>query len=686
MKNYLIPIISVLLVTEAFAQDRRDTAETLSSVIVRSFYYNNPLSETPAAISLLNRQELNRFNNTSLVAAINTVPGIRMEERSPGSYRLNIRGSSLRAPFGVRNVKVYYNNIPFTDPGGNTFFNQLGYYNFQSLEIIKGPGSSLYGAGTGGVILINSLEEDFTKGASINFSYGSYQTVNRNFKINFGSDDFRNTVSFSQLNSEGYRNHTQLERINFNWDAGVKLSDKGKLQASLLYGDLYYQTPGALTYAQYLQNPKAARPAAGPSPSSEAARAAIYTKTFLSGFSYEHQFTSRFSNITSLYAAFSELKNPTIRNYEKRTEPHFGGRTMLQYEAGASMASLKFQAGMEFQQGLATVNVNGNVNGRPDTLQSADEFSNRQLAVFVQLISEINSQWVFSAGASINKLSVKNNRYYPLPSEVYGREYENEIAPRLAILRKLNARSSVYASVSKGFSPPSNGEILPSVGQLNYELEAETGVNYEAGFRGAVAGNRLSYDVNLFYFNLKNAITIRRDAFGAEYFVNSGITRQAGAEAYLKYRTLTAPAGFLKIFDTWASYTLNNFKYKEFQKGEDDFSGNMLPGVPRHGLSAGIDIGTKTGSSLHIIWSYTDAMMLNDANTDKAAAYQLLDIRVGQAIKFNEKLKATLFFAGNNLGNVTYGTGHDLNAFGLRYYNASPGINFTGGISVNFNY
>src|SRR5690606_34959679 len=154
-------------------------------------------------------------------------------------------------------VKVYYNNIPFTDPGGNTFFNQLGYYNFQSLEIIKGPGSSLYGAGTGGVILINSLEEDFTKGASINFSYGSYQTVNRNFKINFGSDDFRNTVSFSQLNSEGYRNHTQLERINFNWDAGAKLSDKGRLQASLLYGDLYYQTPGALTYAQYLQNPKA---------------------------------------------------------------------------------------------------------------------------------------------------------------------------------------------------------------------------------------------------------------------------------------------------------------------------------------------------------------------------------------------------------------------------------------------
>ena len=60
-----------------------------------------------------------------------------MDERSPGSYRLNIRGSSLRSPFGVRNVKIYYDGIPFTDPGGNTYLNQLGFYNIQSVEILK---------------------------------------------------------------------------------------------------------------------------------------------------------------------------------------------------------------------------------------------------------------------------------------------------------------------------------------------------------------------------------------------------------------------------------------------------------------------------------------------------------------------------------------------------------------------
>ena len=86
---------------------------------------------------------LERFSPTSLVSAVNTTPGVRMEERSPGSYRFNIRGSSLRSPFGVRNVKVYFNDIPITDPGGHTYLNQLGYYNFNSIEIIKGPGNHL---------------------------------------------------------------------------------------------------------------------------------------------------------------------------------------------------------------------------------------------------------------------------------------------------------------------------------------------------------------------------------------------------------------------------------------------------------------------------------------------------------------------------------------------------------------
>src|SRR5689334_16454030 len=100
---------------------------SLQEVVVKAFEQNRRLRDVPAAVNYVSPQALNRFAPSSLVAAVNTTPGIRMEERSPGSYRFNIRGSSLRSPFGVRNVKIYYNDLPFTDPGGHSYLNQLGF-------------------------------------------------------------------------------------------------------------------------------------------------------------------------------------------------------------------------------------------------------------------------------------------------------------------------------------------------------------------------------------------------------------------------------------------------------------------------------------------------------------------------------------------------------------------------------
>src|SRR6187200_1416089 len=175
MKHILITILllSRLIFLKA-QQPAEDSSQTLQEVTVKAYEQNRKLMQVPASIAVINKAQLLHFNNTNILPALNTNPGIRMEERSPGSYRLNIRGSSLRSPFGVRNVKTYYNDIPYTDPGGNTYLNQLSFYNIQSAEVIKGPGSSLYGAGTGGVLIIESLNENAVTGATAEYTGGSY--------------------------------------------------------------------------------------------------------------------------------------------------------------------------------------------------------------------------------------------------------------------------------------------------------------------------------------------------------------------------------------------------------------------------------------------------------------------------------------------------------------------------------
>ena len=199
MKQYVLLFFFCVAVMSMAAQETisGDSAKILEAVVVRGYEQNRRLLEISAPVSVIGKPQLERFSNTSLLPAINTAAGVRMEERSPGSYRLNIRGSSLRSPFGVRNVKVYWNNIPFTDAGGNTYLNQLSFQNVNSIEIIKGPASSIYGAGTGGAVILKSLPAAWKPGISLNYLAGSYDQQMINSSIQWGSDAVQNTLTYT---------------------------------------------------------------------------------------------------------------------------------------------------------------------------------------------------------------------------------------------------------------------------------------------------------------------------------------------------------------------------------------------------------------------------------------------------------------------------------------------------------
>ncbi|MEP0710778.1 MAG: Plug domain-containing protein, partial [Algoriphagus sp.] len=108
-----------------FVVELSEKSLNLSEITVTAFESERPLLEQSAAISLISERDFTRFNETSIVNSFNTKPGIRIEERAPASYRISIRGSSIRSPFGVRNVKVYWNEVPFTAPDGTTPLNLL---------------------------------------------------------------------------------------------------------------------------------------------------------------------------------------------------------------------------------------------------------------------------------------------------------------------------------------------------------------------------------------------------------------------------------------------------------------------------------------------------------------------------------------------------------------------------------
>ncbi len=685
MKKLLLLLLPLYSSISAQNIIEPDSAKTLQNVIVKAYENNSRLIDVPAAISIVNKADLDKFNNTSILPALNNNPGVRMEERSPGSYRLSIRGSSLTSPFGVRNVKVYYDGIPYTDPSGNTYLNQLGFYNFQSIEIIKGPAGSIYGAGTGGVLLIRNDANQFHPGASVNYDGGSYNLNNINANVRLGTDEAHNIINYQHQTSDGYRNHTALRRDVLTWDAVSKQTEKSELQAHFLYADLYYQTPGALTLKEYNANGKAARPATGGFPSAVQAQAAFFQKTFLAGFSYENDFSSSWKNTTYIYGAYTQTRNPSFRNYGRTTEPHFGGRTVFAYSKKIQSTLLTFTTGAEFQQNFNTQRIYNNKNGQTDSLQTDDEIYNNQGFVFAQGNVELNHGWIFTAGVSLNQYSLKFTRLSDVPPVNDNRKFNNEVTPRFAVLKKITQFISVYSSIARGFSPPTTAEILPSTNVFNTTLQAEDGFDYEFGTRGSLLKSKLYFDINAFFYKIKNSIVQRQDASGADYFVNAGSGKENGLETYLSYELINNQLNFFNYASIRLSDTWNNFHYAVFKQLNNDYSGNKLPGVAPQTVTASLDVTTKPGLYLNINYFYSSRIAMDDANSQYAPDYSLLGARAGFKSFVAKKIQCEIFAGAENIFNEKYSLGDDINAAGGRYYNLAPGNNFYAGISFNFN-
>ncbi len=694
MQRLLLSVGLLFSLQSTFAQTtEKDSARVLEPVMVTAFEQQVPVHRSPISVGVLNASTADYSNKTSLVSGFNTVAGVRMEERSPASYRINIRGSSLRSPFGVRNVKVYWNDIPVTDPGGNTYFNQFGFNNFSSIEIYKGPVSSMYGAGTGGLILMQSLpalplrqaglSDNSRPTASLEYMGGSFNLQNIFGSVSFGEKNNQSLLTYVHNSSDGYRDHSRMRRNNASFVSRNQISTKQQLTAAVLFTDLYYETPGGLTKAEYDANPKAARPAAGGQPSADLAKAAIYQKNILVGLHQLYSFNELFKNNTSLYGAFAQIKNPTFRNYERRNEPHFGGRTSFSFNKQLDKTKIQLLAGGELQQGYFNTQVSKNKQGNPDTLQTNDDIRNNNYSVFFQADADFSSKWFLTAGVSLNQSDISITRLNKYPVVAQSRTYGSEWSPRIALLWKMTKDMALFANVSKGFSPPTTAEVLPSTGVISTFLEAEEGTNYELGLKTYLLDGKLYVELSEYYFRLKNALVVRKDSSNADYYVNAGNTNQYGVELTATYNQFFSSTAFHHL-GLNATYTYNNFQYGDFQKESTNYNGKRLPGVPEHAVALQANIESEKGIYLRANSYLASKIFLNDANTAAAEAYQLVGLRIGFAFNAGSKVKFNLYTGVDNLLDETYSLGNDINAAGGRYFNAAPARNYYFGLVFSF--
>ena len=653
----------------------------LSETVVQSFERNSSIRNIPAAVTVLNRPLLERFGNESLVPAMNTVPGVKMDERSPGSYRLSIRGNLLRSTFGVRNVKIYWNGIPFTDANGTTYINELSLNDIGKIEILKGPSGSMYGSGTGGVVLLSSnIPAAKVSSFQLKTTAGSYGLFTANATYNKATGNAVTNLSITRQQSDGYRKHTNMRRQTVNFNGIYVISNKQRISANILYSDLFYQTPGGLTLAEMNTDPTQARPAAGIFKSAEAQKAALYLKTIYAGFANEYRFNNNWNNTTAIYFSNTNFRNPTIRNYERKTEQGIGLRSVTKYNRRVFTATF----GAEYQYGFTNTSTFGNKLGEIDTLQIHDEISSGQFNVFLQGDYNFTTNLVLSAGLSYNNFRYGFIRLNQLPAIKERSNFKPQFVPRISLLKKFGKAVSVFIAASNGYSPPSIDEVHAGDGNFNKQLNAETATSFETGIKGDIIKNKLSIDASLYWLRLGNTIVSRRDAGGADYFANAGSTRQRGFEIAFQYLPVNNQDRFTRQLKLWANYTNIHARFINYEQGTSVYDGNKLTGTAPQVFVLGADIITSAGIYANATFSYTGKIPLNDANAFFASDYKLFFIKTGYKVNLGKKILADIFLAYDKSFNAPYSLGNDLNAAGNRFFNPAAPQNLNGGFIVKF--
>lgn len=655
-------------------------AASLDSISVTAFRNQVLRMQQPASVAVLLKKELSTMGEISVLPSFNQIPGVKMEERSPGSYRLSIRGSLLRSPFGVRNVKIYLNQIPLTDAGGNTYLNAIPAGMLERVEIIKGPAASVYGAGTGGVLLLQSGLDTASAGnqptISASLVGGSFGLLKESLGWNWKEKKSQVSIYQDHQRASGYREQSAFSRDAL---AARILHHFGKQSVALqlLYSNLFYQTPGGLTLSQFLQNPTSARPATATIPGAVSQNSSVANETYQVSLSHVVRLVPAWQVESFIMSGRTNFTNPFITNYEQRKENNLGWGTQIRYTHTSEKTSLEWITGIEWLRQSSRIDNFGNRFGKPDTLQFSDELRVTQWYGYTQINLQWK-QWIINAGVSINQQPFLFQRVSQAGSLPNARMLPSFLAPRFSLSRKL-LTGNVYLLVSRGFSPPTVAELRPSDGNYYGSLTPENGWNLEMGWRAISRNRRWLWDASFYRFSLLQTIVRRNNAAGAEYFVNTGSTLQQGIETSIQWKTLTPSADRKWEFSWQTSFCFQPYYFVQYQQGSANYSGNALTGIPRTIVSTGLKWAHQRGWFLNTLLLANAAIPLNDASDEYAKPYQLLQAEGGFRLK--RKSAEWHFFAGaDNLLNQQYSLGNDINAAGRRYYNAAAGYNGFAGI------
>ena len=659
----------------------------LSEVLLKSPLIPDTLRKIPAAVSLVSLKDLTKIDNTNLAQVFNSVPGVYVNQGALNTTKLNIRGIGSRAQYSTNRIQAFFDGIPLTTAEGELTLDDFDPETLDHIEILKGPVSSLYGAGLAGSINLYSKNPRAGTQASVETQAGSFQTFKEGASISYAGKKMSLLTHFIGLQSDGYRENGNYDRKSGFVNGKFQLSERDELAFLANFTKLKAYIPSSLNENDFKNNPSKADTNWKMSKGYES-----YNRGLI-GISNTYNFSKNFSNLTSVYSNFRKGYEPRPFNILKEDRISAGVRTQFQYAYDRTQSIFGAEIYNEWYEAWTFQNLYKQFENRGSS-QGESLSHNKQVRNYINLFAQINYELTerlkLETGFNFNSTHYKLTDLFPADGIDQSGNYrfKSIFSPRLAVSYGLNTHQNLYFSISHGFSIPSVAETLTPDGLINTHIQPETGFNYEIGFKGNWLKNTLYTEVSLYTIQVKDQLVAKRVAEDQYVGINAGKTGHTGAEFYARYLLNLSPDFILKpSFNA----SFNNFKFEDFTDNNINYNGNNIPGVPGHTLNLGTEVDYRKSVSLFANLLNVGKIALNDANSKFTKSYSLLNLKTQYQQRISAILKIEFWAGINNVFNEKYASSVLPNAVGFggasprSYYPGNP-VNYYGGIRVSINH
>lgn len=690
VRHAALPALLLPLIAAAQAADEQTMVVTAAPTTVSEL-------DTPAAVSVVNGDEMRQAApRVNLSESLGAVPGLQVQNRQnyAQDLQLSIRGFGSRSTYGVRGLRIYVDGIPATMPDGQGQTSNIDIGSVDTIEVLRGPFSALYGNSSGGVINVTSQTGTQPPTVEASSYYGSFGTWHYGMKatgaVGDGSHagDVDYTVSTNRFTTHGYRDHSGARKNLANARLGVRINDVSKLTLLLNSVDIKANDAGGLTADEWRDNPRQ-------SPRGDQYNTRKNTRQTQAGLRYERQLSAQDDLSVMMYAGERETTQfQSIPRAPQLKPSHAGGVIDLtrHYQGidtrlthrGELLVPVTLTAGLDYENMSERRKGYENfvmVNGAPQYgEQGALRRNERNLMwnvdPYLQTQWQLTDKLSLDAGVRYSSVWFDSNDYYITPGngDDSGDASYHKWLPAGSLKYALTDAWNVYLSAGRGFETPTINELSyrsDNPSGLNFGLKPSTNDTVEIGSKTRI-GNGL-FTAALFQTNTDNEIVVDSSSGGRTSYKNAGKTRRQGMELGLDQQF--GESWRLKAAWTWLDAT-----YRTNVCDDASCNGNRIPGIARNMGYASFGYQPEQGWYAGSDIRYMSDIMANDENTAKAPSWTVVGLTTGYKWSYG-RMDMDLFGRIDNLFDREYVGSVIVNESNGRYYEPAPGRNY--GIGLN---